>query len=344
VEFGIFDHCERSSRPARTTYEERFQLAQRAEAAGFYAYHLAEHHGTSLSLVPSPNLFLAALAERTTTLRLGALVYLLPLYDPYRLAQEICMLDHLSNGRVELGIGRGANPIELAFFGLDPATAKARFEELYSPLIQGLVDGKMSRTGPKGMIEAPLDVRPLQQPYPPVWYPSAGGGAQLIWAAEQGFNTILNGTLASCAEAAKVFRDHFQPGLFGANPKLGITRYVYVADTDEEAMRVGNQALRYHRANILKLTNQAGTTINSPVIPPDNLAQAVREGWAAAGSPATVREQIAAMTDTVGNNYFVFAPLMADLSLEWGLRAIDIFQEEIMPAFANHQPALAVNQ
>lgn len=344
MEFGIFDHCERSSRPARTTYEERFQLAKRAEEAGFYAYHLAEHHGTSLSLVPSPNLFLAALAERTTTLRLGALVYLLPLYDPYRLAQEICMLDHLSNGRVELGIGRGANPIELAFFGLDPATAKSRFEELYPLLIQGLSESVMTREGPKGTIEAPLDVHPQQSPYPPIWYPSAGGGAQLVWAAEQGFNTILNGTLSSCAEAAKVFKDHFKPGLFGNQPKLGITRYVYVADTDEEAMRVGGEALRYHRSNILKLTNQAGAAITSPVIPPEDLAQAVREGWAAAGSPATVREQIAAMTETVGNNYFVFAPLMADLPLEWGLRAVDIFRDEIMPAFADEEPVLAVNQ
>ena len=335
MQFGIFDHCERSGRPPATTYQDRLTLAQRAEEAGFYAYHVAEHHGTSLSLVPSPNLFLAALAQRTKTLRLGALVYLLPLYDPYRLAQEVCMLDHLSGGRVELGIGRGANPIELGFFGYDPAAAKQRFDDLYPLLMQGLVDGRMTREGPKGMIEAPLDSRPLQQPYPPIWYPSAGGGAQLIWAAQQGFHTILNGPLANCAEASKLFRENFRPGAHGASPKIGLTRYVYVADTDEEALRRGEAALRYHRANILKLANEAGFTITSPIVPPDNIAQAVREGWAAAGSPATVREQIAEIAGQVDINYFVFAPLMADLPLEWGLRTLDIFREEIIPAFSD---------
>lgn len=338
MRFGIFDHCERSSRDPSSTYHDRFILAQRAEEAGFFAYHLAEHHGTSLSLVPSPNLFLAALAQQTKTLRIGALVYLLPLYDPYRLAQEICMLDHLSDGRVELGIGRGANPIELAFFGLDPATAKAEFETLYPKLISGLADGSVTRSGPKGVVEAPLDVRPLQRPYPPIWYPSAGGGAQLIWAAEQGFNTILNGPLESCAEAAALFRQRFKPGQFGADPKVGITRYVFIAESDEEALRVGSPAFSYHRANILKLTDRAGQVITSPVIPPDDLAEAVKQGWAAVGSPATVREQLAAMFDKVGNNYFVFAPLMADLPLEWGLRAIDLFRDEIMPAFAFDHP------
>ncbi|HKX80463.1 MAG TPA: LLM class flavin-dependent oxidoreductase [Novosphingobium sp.] len=335
MQFGIFDHCERSGRSPATSYQERFALARRAEEAGFHAYHLAEHHGTPLSLVPSPNLFLAALAQHTKTLRLGALVYLLPLYDPYRLAQEICMLDHLSGGRVELGIGRGANPIELGFFGLDPSTAKERFEDLYPLLMQGLMDGEMTRDGPAGVIQAPLDSRPLQRPYPPIWYPSAGGGAQLIWAAQQGFHTILNGPLANCAEASRVFRENFRPGAHEGNPKVGLTRYVYVAETDEEAIRTGEAALAYHRANLLKLTNKAGLTIASPVVPPDNIAQAVREGWAAAGSPATVREQIAAMVDQVDINYFVFAPMMADLSLEWGLRTMDIFREEIIPAFSD---------
>lgn len=337
MEFGIFDHCERSGRSASATYQERIALAKRAEQAGFYAYHLAEHHGTPLSLIPSPNIFLAALAQETKTLRLGALVNLLPLYDPYRLAQEICMLDHLSDGRLELGVGRGANPIELGFFGLNPAAAREHFESAFPALMQGLTEGHMMRSGPAGTVDAPIDVRPFQQPYPPIWYPSAGGGAQLIWAAQQGFHTILNGPLAHCAEASKLFRENFQPGPHGSNPKIGLTRYVYVADTDAEALRIGEAALRYHRANLLKLTTDAGLTLTSPVVPPDNLAQAVREGWAAAGSPATVREQIAEMAQQVDINYFVFAPMMADLPLEWGLRTMDIFRDEIIPTFGENE-------
>lgn len=337
MEFGIFDHCERSGRSPSNTYQERIALAKKAEQAGFVAYHLAEHHGTPLSLIPSPNVFLAALAQETKTLRLGALVNLLPLYDPYRLAQEICMLDHLSDGRLELGVGRGANPIELGFFGLDPAAARQHFEVAFPALIQGLTEGHMLREGPAGTIDAPIDIRPLQQPHPPIWYPSAGGGAQLTWAAQQGFNTILNGPLDHCSEASKLFRDNFKPGAHGSDPKIGLTRYVYVADTDEEALRVGGAALRYHRANLLKLTSDAGLTLNSPIVPPEDVRQAVREGWAAAGSPATVREQIAEIADHVDINYFVFAPMMADVPLEWGLRAMDIFRDEIIPAFAERE-------
>ena len=337
MQFGIFDHCERSGRPPATAYRERFALAKRAEEAGFFAYHLAEHHGTPLSLVPSPNLFLAALAQHTTTIRLGALVYLLPLYDPYRLVQEICMLDHMSDGRVELGIGRGANPVELGFFGFDPASAKQRFSDLYPMLMQGLTKGEMTRQGPKETIVAPIDGRPLQQPYPPIWYPSGGGGDQLIWAAQQGFNTVLNGPMKNCAEASQLYRDHFQPGVQGSDPKIGISRYVYVADTEAEAYRVGGAAYRYHRSHVLKLTNDAGFALNSPVIPPEDFNQAVREGWAAVGTPPTVREQIGEIVDRLNVNYFVFAPMMADLSLEWALRTMEIFQEEIIPAFADRQ-------
>lgn len=342
MKFGIFDHCERATSPAATTYKERFALAKRAEEAGFYAYHLAEHHGVSLSLVPSPNLFLAALAQHTTTLRLGPLVYLLPLYEPYRLAQEICMLDNLSGGRLELGVGRGANPIELSFFGLNPASARDRFGEAFKIMMQGLTEGQIAFEGEHYVIpNGPVESRTVQRPYPPIWYPSAGGGGSLAWAAAQGFNTIVNGSLDLCAEAVKVFWDNFVPGPHGGSPMVGMTRYVFVADTDEEAERVGGEAFQYHLANLTKLGREAGLDVSkSPVIPPLDIREARRAGWVAVGSAASVREQIADMADKVDINYFVFAPMMADLSLDWGLRTIDLFEREIMPAFADRQPAV----
>src|SRR5438045_7057681 len=91
-------------------------MVEYADAAGFDYYHLAEHHWTPLCMAPSPTLFLAAVAQRTLRIRFGPLVYVLPLYHPLRLLEEICMLDHLSHGRLEVGIGRGASPYELAPF------------------------------------------------------------------------------------------------------------------------------------------------------------------------------------------------------------------------------------
>src|SRR5437879_3794569 len=94
--FGIFDHLDRGRRSIAQLYDERLQIVAAYERGGFHAYHLAEHHSTPLGMAPSPNLFLVAVAQRTKTLRFGPLVYLLPLYHPLRLAEEIAMLDQLS--------------------------------------------------------------------------------------------------------------------------------------------------------------------------------------------------------------------------------------------------------
>ena len=87
VRFGMFDWIDRRQAPLGQIYEQRLQLIEAGETAGFYCYHLAEHHATPLGMAPSPALFLAAAAQRTHTIRLGPLVYLLPLYEPLRLIE-----------------------------------------------------------------------------------------------------------------------------------------------------------------------------------------------------------------------------------------------------------------
>ena len=110
MEFGVFDHLDHGTASLGETYEMRLLLAEDYDRAGFYACHQAEHHSTPLGAAPSPSLFLAALAQRTRRLRFGPLVYTLPLYHPLRLAEEICMLDQMSGGRLQVGIGRGISP------------------------------------------------------------------------------------------------------------------------------------------------------------------------------------------------------------------------------------------
>jgi len=117
------------------------------DAAGFVGYHLAEHHATPLGMAPSPALFLTAAAQRTRRIRLGPLVYLLPLYHPLRLIEEVCMLDHLSGGRLELGVGRGASPYELGYFGVDAADTRAIFTEALAVLVAGLTQPRLTFEG-----------------------------------------------------------------------------------------------------------------------------------------------------------------------------------------------------
>src|ERR1700733_6036619 len=142
VEFGLFDWIDRGDGPVNELFNERLQLLEAADAAGFWCYHLAEHHQTPLGMAPSPALFLAAAAQRTSRIRLGPLVYLLPLYNPLRLIEEVCMLDQLSNGRLELGVGRGVTPYELAYYGVDPAGPRAIFNEALAVLIAGLTKAR----------------------------------------------------------------------------------------------------------------------------------------------------------------------------------------------------------
>src|SRR6202049_5283796 len=111
MEFGVFDHLDRTGPDLAGFYQDRLKIIEAYDRAGFYAYHIAEHHSTPLGMAPSPNVFLAAVAQRTRRLRFGPLVFVLPLYHPVRLMAGICMLDQMSGGRLELSFRRGAAPL-----------------------------------------------------------------------------------------------------------------------------------------------------------------------------------------------------------------------------------------
>ncbi len=191
MEFGIFDWIDRDPLVLADTYEQRLQVIAAADALGYWCYHLAEHHGTPLGMAPAPGLFLAAASQRTRRIRLGPLVYLLPLYNPVRLAEEICMLDHLSRGRLELGIGRGASPYELAMLNVDVAETKAMFDEALDIILMGLTTGRVDYAGEHYTFrDVLIPTRPYQQPYPPLWYPTSNP-ASMPWVGEQRFNLLF---------------------------------------------------------------------------------------------------------------------------------------------------------
>jgi len=104
MQFGITDHVDASGIAPGEQLEQRLRLVELYDRLGFDRYMLTEHHGTPLSLVPSPHLLLAAASQRTSRIRLGTLVTLLPLYNPLRLIEEVGVLDMLSGGRLELGM------------------------------------------------------------------------------------------------------------------------------------------------------------------------------------------------------------------------------------------------
>ena len=109
MKFGVFDHLDRGAVGLTAHFENRLKLAEVYDRANFHAYHIAEHHGTPLGMASSPSVFLAAVAQRTKKLRFGPLVYTLSLTHPLRIIEEVCMLDQMSGGRLEL-VPRGGEP------------------------------------------------------------------------------------------------------------------------------------------------------------------------------------------------------------------------------------------
>src|SRR5262245_53839043 len=171
MKFGVFDHLDRSDLPLADYYEARLKIVEAYDRFGFHAYHPAEHHSTPIGEVPSPSVFLAAVAQRTKRLRFGPLVYALPLYHPLRMIEEICMLDQMSHGRLEIGFGRGSPTRELVFFGQDPAQSEEIYTEALEIILKGMTEPSLSYRGKHFQFDnVPMELKPLQRPHPPVWY------------------------------------------------------------------------------------------------------------------------------------------------------------------------------
>ena len=177
MDFGIFDHVDRSDVALTEQFQQRIEYIQAAEKTGFYCYHVAEHHATPLGMAPSPSVFLAAVAQRTRKLRFGPMVYALTLYHPLRLAEEICMLDQMSHGRLELGFGRGASPHEIKIFGPDPNDASDIYQECLYIVLMALRDGHVDYQGKFfSLTDVPVALEPMQKPHPPNLVRHACGG------------------------------------------------------------------------------------------------------------------------------------------------------------------------
>jgi len=338
VTFGIFDHLERREVPLEQLYEERLQLLEAADRAGIFCYHIAEHHATPLGMGPSPNVFLAAVAMRTRKIHMGPLVYLLPLYHPMRLVEEICMLDQLSGGRLEVGVGRGISPYELAHFNVGFLESREIFEESLKIVVEGLRGQKISHRGEHYKFAgAPIELAPKQKPNPPFWY-GASTPDGLAFAARHRMQIVTggpNGIVKRTATAYRELLDKFRDSPDDLNPhikepRIGGLRHFFVADTDQQAEEIAVPAYRVYYNNIVKLWRDFGTV---PVIFTDDLMRARAGDAAIVGSPASVRSKIAAYFEESGCNYLVLSFAWGGLTHEQSRHSMDLFAAEVMPHF-----------
>ena len=128
--FGIFDHIENiPGTPTSRLFEDRLTLIKMADEAGFAGYHLAEHHGGELCMAPSQEIFIAAASRVTENIRFGPMVKLLPMHHPVRIIEDMCVIDQLTEGRLEFGVGRGPVPIEHYWYSHEWSESRDRFAD-----------------------------------------------------------------------------------------------------------------------------------------------------------------------------------------------------------------------
>lgn len=329
VKFGVFDHLDNIDLPLSRFFGERLRVIELYERFGFHCYHLAEHHGTSLGMAPSPNLFLAAVAERTARLRFGPMVYAVPLYHPLRLVQEIIMLDHLSEGRLDMGFGRGSSPVEMRFFGIDPSDAEAIFQDDVPRILDALATGVFDAARqPAPFDRIQLAVRPYQDPMPPVWYgvhspPSAER------AAMRGWQTINLDTAEEALECNHAYRQAAERQGRANDALLGLGRFIVVAGTDEEARTIARRAYPLWHRSFTHLGRKLGSTARHPR--PSSWDELHEQGKGVAGTPERVADFCLEQIRTSQCNYLVGQFAFGDQTIDELDTSITLFGQEVMP-------------
>ena len=276
--------------------DEAAQVADQAEFAdrlGFHSLFLPESHFTGAASCPSPLVVLAAAAARTKRLRLGTTSYLLPVRNAFQAAEEVAVLDRISNGRVILGLGRGFRPALFAAFGVDPRTKRQRFSESLD-LMKRAWAGEAIEVGEgEARTRIRLSPLPVQQPHPELWV-AAFGPLALKQAGKLGLPYLSSPleTIQRLVANHKVHHDALPAG--APRPIVPLMRTVFVSDDRQLCNRVRSgliaQAVRMARSG-------------SRLVSEDQLLEI--ENWALVGDPAQVRDGIDRYKELVGMTHLI---------------------------------------
>jgi alkanesulfonate monooxygenase SsuD/methylene tetrahydromethanopterin reductase-like flavin-dependent oxidoreductase (luciferase family) len=335
MRFGMFDHVDDAGVSVARQLGDRLRLARVLDRAGFHSYHLAEHHGTALGRAPSPNLLLAAMARETSRLRLGTLVSPLPMYEPLRLIEEACMLDQLSGGRLDLGVGKGASPVESAFYGVDGDSRSERFAEALDLLVKGMTSAELTHHGRYWRYEGvPMTIAPVQRPHPPLWF-GVTSPERAAWAARRGMNVVALAPAPVVRPMTDRYRQEWAAlGRPAADlPFLGVNRNLVLAPTQREAREIAQRAFRAWRKNLNFLWHEYG--LGSPFDKlPEDFTVWLDAGLCYAGTEDGVVDYVTREAETGGVNYLCVDLAFGDITLVEATRTAELFGATAVPAFA----------
>ncbi len=241
MKFSLFVHMERVSadEPQQRLYEEMLELCQIADENGMHAIWTGEHHGMDFTIAPNPFLNLVDLARRTKNVRLGTGNVVAPFWHPIRLAGEAAMADIIMDGRLDLGIARGAYTFEYDRMspGLDAWTAGQKMRELI-PAIKGLWAGDYEHNGEHWQFPKTTSApKPVQQPFPPIWVAARDPNSH-DFAVANGCNVQVTPLHLGDEEVVSLM-ERFNTACAAhpevPRPKIMVLRHTYVADSEADA-------------------------------------------------------------------------------------------------------------
>jgi len=342
VRFGLFEHMTLPpGAEVRELFERRIRMVQAAEAAGVDHYFVAEHHGHRLTMAPSQMPWLAAVARETERIRIGTMVSCLPLHEPIRLVEEVVMLDHLSGGRLDFGVGKGISPFEHEAVGHPYDESSARYRELLPIVLRGIRTGVISNPDPHfyPLHELHIEMTALQDPLP-IWSPGNPKSA-----GEQGFGFIAPVPIDEPLRAA--YDEAWQAGLASPDrlgdprqaPIAGSSQWLVIAPTDEEARELAlrgigalNRLMRVSSGPVFPHLVGELPAPEGPAAEMWNPARALESQGAIAGSPETVARYLSELAAAGRTDLIVVNPAFGDLGFAEIDRTTSLFFDEVLPA------------
>jgi alkanesulfonate monooxygenase SsuD/methylene tetrahydromethanopterin reductase-like flavin-dependent oxidoreductase (luciferase family) len=343
------------------TYREHLDAWVELERMGYDGVGFNEHHVTPYGLMNSPNLLAASAAQRTKTLKLLIYGNLLPIHDPLRLAEEIAMLDCLSDGRIIAGVARGA-PREYKVFNIPLEESRARFDEAFEVMRRAWTEESFSFNGKFHQYQnVALWPRPVQQPHPPVWCPVSRSRDSIEWAAANNVpitpglpgpmreDTIRYYAASLAKHGRRITPDH-----------LNIQVDAYIADTREKAIaEYGPYVLYFHnvlfnfdhvrfstvggyfakgatdhlRPELRKVAHDDGLRARDLTMD-DILQRAEAAAW---GPPDYVADRIIAEAEAAGANTLLISMNRGAMPQDMFLNQIHRFGKEVLPRLKEHK-------
>jgi alkanesulfonate monooxygenase SsuD/methylene tetrahydromethanopterin reductase-like flavin-dependent oxidoreductase (luciferase family) len=322
-----------------------------SEDLGFDSVWLTEHHFSDYGLSAAPSVLAATLAARTTRIRIGTAVYVIPFHHPIRLAEETATLDILSGGgRLVVGIGRGNRPLEFVGHGIAQDDSRTRMEEGVEILIQAWTQPQVTFHGRHWNLDnIAVQPQPLSKPHPPLAV-AASSDQSVTWAATNGWR-ILSSGLGTPLPALKRLHALYSDALVKASHPSAtiadllanwvVTKHVYVADTDAQARREAEPHERWYLDSFARSLRADGLIGLSADVRQQAQQMATRianrrweeliEDSLLIGSPATVRAK-AAELEAAGVGELVCWMNFGGLPVKKVRRSMQLFADEVMPA------------